>query len=310
VDQKGFGIIMAKKTIKKAAKKTVAVKKTAVAKKPAARATMVVEAAPVSKPVVKREPILTTRNLVKRYGRVTALDHANFDLYPGEVLAVIGDNGAGKTSLIKAICGAVTPDEGEITLEGKTVHFKSPLDARNSGIETVYQNLALSPALSISDNMFMGREIRDPGFMGKWFRMLDRKAMEKIARDKLTELGLMTIQNISQPVETLSGGQRQGVAVARAAAFGSKVVIMDEPTAALGVKESRRVLELIQDVRKRGLPIVLISHNMPHVFEVADRIHIHRLGKRLCVVNPKDFSMSDAVALMTGAKAPPPELMG
>jgi fructose transport system ATP-binding protein len=288
----------------------VTVKKTAVAKKPAARATMVVEAAPVSKPVVKREPILTTRNLVKRYGRVTALDHANFDLYPGEVLAVIGDNGAGKTSLIKAICGAVTPDEGEITLEGKTVHFKSPLDARNSGIETVYQNLALSPALSISDNMFMGREIRDPGFMGKWFRMLDRKAMEKIARDKLTELGLMTIQNISQPVETLSGGQRQGVAVARAAAFGSKVVIMDEPTAALGVKESRRVLELIQDVRKRGLPIVLISHNMPHVFEVADRIHIHRLGKRLCVVNPKDFSMSDAVALMTGAKAPPPELMG
>jgi fructose transport system ATP-binding protein len=285
--------------------------KKAAAKKPAARATMVRETAPVAKPTVAaREPILTTRNLVKRYGRVTALDHANFDLYPGEVLAVIGDNGAGKTSLIKAICGAVTPDEGEIKLEGSTVHFKSPLDARNAGIETVYQNLALSPALSISDNMFMGREIRDQGFMGKWFKMIDRKAMEKIARDKLTELGLMTIQNISQPVETLSGGQRQGVAVARAAAFGSKVVIMDEPTAALGVKESRRVLELIQDVRKRGLPIVLISHNMPHVFEVADRIHIHRLGRRLCVVNPKDFSMSDAVALMTGAKAPPPELMG
>jgi fructose transport system ATP-binding protein len=308
VDQKGFGIIMAKTVKKTAVKKPVA--KAAAPKKPAARATMVVEAAPAAKPIVAREPILTTRNLVKRYGRVTALDHANFDLYPGEVLAVIGDNGAGKTSLIKAICGAVTPDEGEITLEGKPIHFKSPLDARNAGIETVYQNLALSPALSISDNMFMGREILDKGFMGKWFRMLDRKAMEKIARDKLTELGLMTIQNISQPVETLSGGQRQGVAVARAAAFGSKVVIMDEPTAALGVKESRRVLELIQDVRKRGLPIVLISHNMPHVFEVADRIHIHRLGKRLCVVNPKDFSMSDAVALMTGAKAPPPELLG
>ena len=299
---------MAKTVKKTAVKKPVAI--AAAPKKPAARATMVVEAAPATKPVAAREPILTTRNLVKRYGRVTALDHANFDLYPGEVLAVIGDNGAGKTSLIKAICGAVTPDEGEITLEGKPIHFKSPLDARNAGIETVYQNLALSPALSISDNMFMGREILDKGFMGKWFRMLDRKAMEKIARDKLTELGLMTIQNISQPVETLSGGQRQGVAVARAAAFGSKVVIMDEPTAALGVKESRRVLELIQDVRKRGLPIVLISHNMPHVFEVADRIHIHRLGKRLCVVNPKDFSMSDAVALMTGAKAPPPELLG
>ncbi len=299
MDQKGLGIIMAKKVTKKP-----------VAQKPAARATLVKDATPAKPVAAERVPILTTRNLVKRYGRVTALDHANFDLYPGEVLAVIGDNGAGKTSLIKAICGAVTPDEGEIKLEGSTVHFKSPLDARNAGIETVYQNLALSPALSISDNMFMGREIRDKGFMGKWFKMLDRKAMEKIARDKLTELGLMTIQNISQPVETLSGGQRQGVAVARAAAFGSKVVIMDEPTAALGVKESRRVLELIQDVRKRGLPIVLISHNMPHVFEVADRIHIHRLGKRLCVVNPKDFSMSDAVALMTGAKAPPPELLG
>ena len=256
------------------------------------------------------EPLLTTRNLVKRYGRVTALDHANFDLYPTEILAVIGDNGAGKSTLIKAICGAVTPDEGEIKMAGKVLHFKSPLDARNAGIETVYQNLALSPALSISDNMFMGREIRDSGFRGKWFKLLDRKAMEKIARDKLTELGLMTIQNISQPVETLSGGQRQGVAVARAAAFGSKIVILDEPTAALGVKESRRVLELILDVKKRGLPIVLISHNMPHVFEVADRIHIHRLGRRLCIINPKDFTMSDAVAFMTGAKAPPPELVG
>ncbi len=255
------------------------------------------------------DPILTTRNLVKRYGRVTALDHCDFDLYSNEILAVIGDNGAGKSTLIKAICGAVTPDEGEIRLDGKPVHFRSPLEARNAGIETVYQNLALSPALSIADNMFMGREIRKPGFLGNVLKKLDHRAMEKIARDKLTELGLMTIQNIGQAVETLSGGQRQGVAVARAAAFGSKVVIMDEPTAALGVKESRRVLELILDVKRRGLPIVLISHNMPHVFEVADRIHIHRLGKRLCVINPKDFTMSDAVAFMTGAKAPPPELM-
>jgi fructose transport system ATP-binding protein len=246
---------------------------------------------------------------VKRFGRVTALDHADFDLYPNEILAVIGDNGAGKSTLIKAICGAVTPDEGEIRLEGKTVHFKSPIDARNAGIETVYQNLALSPALSIADNMFMGRELRVPGLLGSLLKKLDHKAMEKMARDKLSELGLMTIQNIRQAVETLSGGQRQGVAVARAAAFGSKVIIMDEPTAALGVKESRRVLELILDVKRRGLPIVLISHNMPHVFEVADRIHVHRLGRRLCTINPKDFTMSDAVAFMTGAKVPPPELM-
>ncbi|WP_292641468.1 ATP-binding cassette domain-containing protein [Mesorhizobium sp.] len=252
-----------------------------------------------------QEPILTARGLIKRYGRVTALDNADFDLYPGEILAVIGDNGAGKSSLIKAISGAAVPDEGEIRLEGKPVSFKSPMEAREAGIETVYQNLALSPALSIADNMFLGREIRKPGFLGDWLRMLDRPAMEKRARDKLTELGLMTIQNISQAVETLSGGQRQGVAVARAAAFGSRVVIMDEPTAALGVKESRRVLELILDVKKRGLPIVLISHNMPHVFEVADRIHIHRLGRRLAVIDPKQYTMSDAVAFMTGAKAPP-----
>ncbi len=254
------------------------------------------------------EPILKGRGLVKRYGKVTALDHCDFDLYPGEILAVIGDNGAGKTSLIKAVSGAVIPDEGEIELDGKRINFTSPIDARAAGIETVYQTLAMSPALSIADNMFMGRELRKPGFLGKWLRQLDRPAMEKIARAKLSELGLMTIQNINQAVETLSGGQRQGVAVARAAAFGSKVIILDEPTAALGVKESRRVLELILDVRSRGIPIILISHNMPHVFEVADRIHIHRLGRRLCVINPKDYSMSDAVALMTGAKEAPAEL--
>lgn len=251
-----------------------------------------------------KTPILTARNLVKRYGRVVALDHADFDLYPGEVLAVIGDNGAGKSTMIKAISGAVIPDEGDITLEGKPVQFHTPLAAQQAGIETVYQNLALSPALSIADNMFLGRERRSPGLLGTVFRKLDRPGMEKFARDKLSELGLLTIQNISQAVETLSGGQRQGVAVARAAAFGSKVIIMDEPTAALGVKESRRVLELINDVKSRGMPIVLISHNMPHVFEVADRIHIHRLGKRLCVIDPKEHSMSDAVAYMTGAREP------
>src|SRR5690606_246242 len=254
-----------------------------------------------------QEPILKARGLVKRYGKVTALDHCDFDLMPGEILAVIGDNGAGKSSLIKALSGAVQPDEGEIMLEGRPVKFASPLDARGAGIECVYQTLAMSPALSIADNMFMGRELRKPGIMGSLLRQLDRPAMEKFAREKLNELGLMTIQNINQAVETLSGGQRQGVAVARAAAFGSKVVILDEPTAALGVKESRRVLELIRDVRGRGIPIILISHNMPHVFEVADRIHIHRLGRRLCVIRPGDFTMSDAVAFMTGAKDAPAE---
>jgi fructose transport system ATP-binding protein len=250
------------------------------------------------------EPILTARGLTKRYGKVTALDNCDFDLMPGEILAVIGDNGAGKSTLIKAISGAVIPDEGEIRLEGRPVAFRTPIEARQAGIETVYQTLAMSPALSIADNMFMGREIRKAGIMGSVFRQLDRPKMRTFARQKLSELGLMTIQNIDQAVETLSGGQRQGVAVARAAAFGSKVVILDEPTAALGVKESRRVLDLIRDVRSRGIPIILISHNMPHVFEVADRIHIHRLGRRLCVIKPSDYTMSDAVAFMTGAKLP------
>lgn len=254
------------------------------------------------------QPILKARGLVKRYGKVTALDHCDFDLMPGEIMAVIGDNGAGKSTLIKAISGAVIPDEGTVELEGQQIRFSSPIEAREAGIETVYQTLAMSPALSIADNMFMGRELRRKGWRGKYLRQLDRPRMEKIARDKLSELGLMTIQNINQAVETLSGGQRQGVAVARAAAFGSKVIILDEPTAALGVKESRRVLELIQDVKSRGIPIILISHNMPHVFEVADRIHVHRLGRRLCVIDPKNHEMSDAVAYMTGAKTPDSEL--
>ena len=260
----------------------------------------------VVEPALK--PVMTGRGLTKRYGRVTAMDAADFDLYPGEVLAIIGDNGAGKSTLVKALCGAVHLDEGEIRLDGEPVAFKSPMEARDAGIETVYQNLALSPALSIADNMFLGREIYKQGVAGSVFRMLDKKKMRDFARQKLTDLGLMTVQSITQAVETLSGGQRQGVAVARAAAFATKFVIMDEPTAALGVKESRRVLELMLDVKARGMPIVLISHNMPHVFEVADRIHIHRLSKRHAVIRPQDFSMSDAVAIMTGAMEPPKEI--
>ena len=251
------------------------------------------------------DPVLIAKSVSKKYGTVLALDNPDLELYPGEVLGVIGDNGAGKSTLIKVLCGAVIPDGGEILLDGKKVTFTSPIEARTLGIETVYQNLALSPALSITDNMFLGREIRQKGFLGKFFRFLDSKAMADEARKRLSDLGLLTIQNINQLVETLSGGQRQGVAVARATSFGTKVVIMDEPTAALGVKESRRVLELISEVRARGIPIILISHNMPHVFEVADRIHIHRLGTRLCVIDPKKHEMSDAVAFMTGAKEPP-----
>jgi fructose transport system ATP-binding protein len=249
--------------------------------------------------------ILRARGLVKHFGRVVALDGADFDLLPGEVLAVIGDNGAGKSTLIKALAGAITPDAGQIFIGEREVHFHSPIEARREGIETVHQTLALAPSLSIADNLFLGREVRQKGLLGRLFRRLDRARMQREARRHLSALGLLTIQDINQAVETLSGGQRQGVAVARAAAFGSRVIIMDEPTAALGVKESGRVLDLIRDVNRKGLPIVLISHNMPHVFEVADRIHIMRLGRRIAVISPKAHSMSDAVAIMTGAKPPP-----
>ena len=247
--------------------------------------------------------VMQARGLVKRYGHVTALDGADFELRAGEILAVIGDNGAGKSSLIKALSGATIPDQGEILLDGQPVHFKSPIDARRAGIETVYQDLAVAAAMTIAENLFLGREVRRTGFSGRWFRMLDKKRMleESVARMQELKVG---IRSMTQPVETLSGGQRQCVAVGRAAAFAQHVVIMDEPTAALGVKEGNMVLELIRRVRDRGLPVVLISHNMPHVFEVSDRIHVARLGKRCAVLNPKKISMSDTVAVMTGALPP------
>jgi len=251
------------------------------------------------------EELVLMDNVSRYYGRVRALDGVTLRVFKNEIVGLLGDNGAGKSTLIKVLAGAVVPDAGEVLMDGTPVHFKTPMDARAAGIETVYQNLALSPALSIAENMFLGREIRKSGPLGQWLRLLDRTAMRRAAREQLSMLGLMTIQNINQQVETLSGGQRQGVAVVRATSFGSRVVIMDEPTAALGVKESRKVLELMLDVKKRGLPIILISHNMPHVFEVADRIHIHRLGRRIAVIDPKKYSMSDAVAIMTGAMAPP-----
>ena len=244
--------------------------------------------------------VMQAKGLVKRYGQVIALDGADFELRAGEILAVIGDNGAGKSSLIKCLSGATVPDEGEIRLDDRTIHFKTPIEARRAGIETVYQDLAVAPAMSIAENLFLGRELRRPGMLGSVFRMLDKRRMleQSVARMQDLKVG---IRSMTQPVETLSGGQRQCVAVARAAAFARHVVIMDEPTAALGVKEGNMVLELIRRVRDQGLPVVLISHNMPHVFEVADRIHVARLGKRAAVLDPKVVSMSDTVAVMTGA---------
>src|SRR6187431_2006319 len=247
-------------------------------------------------------PVLEAKRLVKTFGRVVGLDGVSLQLHAGEVLAVIGDNGAGKSTLIKCLTGAYIPDEGQLLLDGEEVHFKRPQDARESGIETVYQNLAVSPALDVASNLFLGRELRKKGILGSVFRVIDQKGMRQRARDELQALGISTLQDVTVPVENLSGGQRQAVAVARAAAFGSKVVVLDEPTAALGVRESKQVIELVKSLRDRGIPVILISHNMPQVFEVADRIHIQRLGKCAATITPQSHSMTDAVAIMTGAR--------
>jgi fructose transport system ATP-binding protein len=223
-------------------------------------------------------------------------------LYPGEILAVIGDNGAGKSTLIKCLSGAVVPDRGKILVNQSEVRFRRPQDAQNAGIETVYQVLALAPALDIASNLFLGRELRRKGPLGSLLRMLDRKEMRRQSTEQIKNLGIGTLQNIGQAVETLSGGQRQAVAVARASAFGSKVVILDEPTAALGVRETAQVLKLIRDLRATGKSVILISHDMPNVFELADRIQIQRLGAVAAVVTPKTHTMEEAVAIMTGAK--------
>ena len=251
-------------------------------------------------------PVLEARGLVKLFGRVIALDAVDLTLYPGEVLAVIGDNGAGKSTLIKCLSGVLIPDRGQIFVNGSEVRFRSPQDARSSGIETVHQVLAVAPALDIASNLFLGREIRRKGPMGSVLRMLDTGEMRRQSAEQIRKLGIGTLQNIGQAVETLSGGQRQAVAVARASAFGSHVVILDEPTAALGVRETRQVLKLIRDLRATGKAVILISHDMPNVFEVADRIHVQRLGARADVITPKTHTMEDAVAIMTGARRAAP----
>jgi fructose transport system ATP-binding protein len=255
-------------------------------------------------PPILAEPsqtILSARRLIKTFGKVVGLDGVDVDLFPGEVLAIIGDNGAGKSTLIKALTGALTPDSGQVFLDGNEVTFRSPQDARQAGIETVYQTLAVAPALDISANMFLGRERRRPGILGSVLRMMDKKGMKEDAGKSMANLGIATVQNMSQAVETLSGGQRQAVAVARAATFATKFVVLDEPTAALGVKETGQVLNLIQQIKAKGLPVILISHNMPNVFEVADRIHIARLGGCAGVITPKSHTPTEAVAIMTGA---------
>jgi fructose transport system ATP-binding protein len=254
------------------------------------------------KPPANSAPVLEARGLVKTWGHVIGLAGVDLRLDGGQVLGIIGDNGAGKSTLIKCLTGALQPDRGEVLLEGKPVSFKTPLDSRRAGIETVYQTLAVSPALDIASNMFLGRELRTPGPLGVLFRKLDNRGMRRRAEEQMSKLGITTLQDMGQIVETLSGGQRQALAVARAAAFGSKVIILDEPTAALGVRESGQVLDLIRELRRQGLPVILISHNMPQVFDVADTVQIMRLGRCAAVLSVGRTTAEEAVAIMTGAK--------
>jgi len=228
-----------------------------------------------------------------------ALRDANLTAYPGEVSAIVGDNGAGKSTLIKILSGALQPDGGELLLDGRPAHFSSPREAREAGIETVYQDLALAPALDVASNLFLGREQREPGLLGA-FGFLNDRAMRKRAQQEMADLQI-GLSSVRQPVLTLSGGQRQAIAVARATAWGKRIVIMDEPTAALGVRETNMVLRLIERVKASGIGVIMISHSMPEVFEVADRITILRLGRTVRQMRRDEASMTDVVAFMTGA---------
>lgn len=248
---------------------------------------------------VTQSPLFEARAISKSFGNVRALHDVDFEIYEREIVALIGDNGAGKSTLAKIISGALAPDAGSLALRGEIVSFESPRDARNAGIETTYQDLALAPDLDIAANLFLAREIVRPGLLGT-FDVLDREAMRKSTQEHLREFGIQ-VDSIDQRVDTLSGGQRQSIAVARTVFWGSSIIIMDEPTAALGVSQTALVLRLMQMVSAKGTAVVFISHNLPHVFEVANRIIVLRQGRRVGTLDPHIATMDNAVSLMTGA---------
>ena len=239
------------------------------------------------------------RGLIKRYGHVVALGGADFTLNEGEVVALIGDNGAGKSTLVKCMSGVEWPDEGELVLRGTPITMSNPSDARRHGIETVYQDLALAPELGPAENTYIGREILKPGLLGR-LGVLDKKTMRAKAAEAFTSMGT-DVKDLDAPVSALSGGQKQSVAICRAVMWASGIVFMDEPTAALGVRQTRNVLKLIRRVAETGVSVVLISHNMTEVLEVADRIEVLRLGKRVAQYNAQDSNVEQLVGAMTGA---------
>jgi fructose transport system ATP-binding protein len=244
--------------------------------------------------------VLETRGLTKHYGGVHALEDANFTLSPGEHVAVVGDNGAGKSTFVRQITGVEQKTAGEIYLEGQPVHFRDPLEARDAGIETVFQNLALADDLDVPSNLFLGREIfRFP--LGP-FSWLDRRQMRQKTLEALQKTAVK-IPNIDNTIRNMSGGQRQCVAIARAAAFASKLVIMDEPTAALGVQETAQVENIIRGLKQRGIPLILISHNLRQVLDLVDRVWVFRRGRIAGVVDKDKTSGNEIVSMITGVKS-------
>jgi fructose transport system ATP-binding protein len=246
-------------------------------------------------------PLLELENVQMRYGPVYALKGASFHINPGEIVGLVGDNGAGKSTLVRIMSGAQQPTAGVLKFEGHQTSIVSPLEARKLGIETVYQDLAILPQMDVETNLYLGREINRKSWWNSW--LLDKPQMRAEARRHIGSLKV-NIGSVRQQVGLLSGGQRQSIAVARAISWGHRLVIMDEPTAALGVRESSGVLDLIRRVRDRGIAIVLVSHNMPHVFELTDRIVVVRHGRIAGNLTTRDTSMNTVVSLITGATAP------
>jgi len=251
------------------------------------------------KPATSPIPVLQTTAISKRYGSVVALDSVDFEVYPGEVLGLIGDNGAGKSTLTKILAGAVTADSGSIFYKGRPCSFVTPRDAMRAGIESVYQDLSLAPDLDVSANLFLGREPLRKGFWGM-LDFYDPADMRARCAEHLGDFGLK-LEKLDQPVDSLSGGQRQAIAVARAVLWGREVVIMDEPTAALGITQSALVLALMRRAAGSGTAVIFVSHNLPHIFEACDRIVVLRQSKRVGTLDPKRASMDETVSLMTGA---------
>ncbi|MBQ4473797.1 MAG: sugar ABC transporter ATP-binding protein [Lachnospiraceae bacterium] len=247
------------------------------------------------------EYILRTESVGKNYGAIVALENVNFNVKPGEVVGIVGDNGAGKSTFIKILSGAHKASKGYVYMGDELVDFDSPRDAIDRGIETVYQDLSLAPHLDVVGNIFLGREIEKKGLGGKLFHTLDRKEMTKRTEEVLKRLKIR-VKSVKQPVGTLSGGQRQAVAIGKAIAWGSKVVILDEPTNNLGVEESEKVLSMIRDIAKQGISVILISHTLPYVMEVCDRIFVFHLGKSIAVLDRKETNIDELVSWITGSK--------